>query len=222
MNTQETNPVLDLPETAPTNTKSEWRPYFLAIESVLLVSVFSLSVLLQYIPVAGRIFILLTFGLIAFYFVVPIIKLVRREIKIGLFILYLLQAFTVIMCLMGILFKVQSWPYASEFLIAGIMSMWLFFILIPNVEIRKYKAKSTIHLLVTLMGFVLVIGYAGVLFRIEAYPYANELLTVGLVLILPILGWMLFKIWRSKEHFYLKYYLPRIALMVYFMVNYLF
>lgn len=220
MNTQETNSPLDLPETTPTNTKREWRPYFLAIESVLLILVFLFVNLLEILPMAGSIFMLLTLGLIIFNFVVPIIKLARKEIKIGLFILYLLQGFVIVMCLMGILFKIQSWPYASEFLTVGIMSMCLFLILIPNVEIRKYKAKGEIHLLVTLIGLAMIIGYMGILFNIESYPYANELITAALMLIIPILGWMISKIWRSKEHFYLKYYLPRLALIIFFMVNY--
>jgi len=93
--------------------------------------------------------------------------------------------------------------------------------LIPNVEIRKYKAKGAIHLLVTLMGLVMIVGYTGILFRIEAFLYANQLLAVALVLVIPILGWLITEIRRSKEHFYLKYYLPRIALMIYFAVNYL-
>lgn len=221
MNTQETNTVLDLSENDTVNTKPEWRPYFLAIESIVFIIIlltgrFSLSV-----PFAAQVCIILTLSFTLFHFIVPIIKLVRKEIKAGLFILYMIQALALAVCLVGLLFKLQSWPYASEFIMAGIMPMWLFFILIPNVEIRKYKAKGIIHLMVTVMGLAMVIGYMGIIFRIESWPYGSEFITAATVLIIPISGWILFKIWRDKEHFYLKYYLPRIALMIFFLVNYL-
>lgn len=193
----------------------------MAIESIALVIVLTSGYLSSAVPFAAEICIILTFGLIAFNFIVPIIKLVRKEIKVGLFILYLMQTMALALCLIGIMFKIQSWPYAAEFLIAGILSMCLFFILIPNVEIRKYKAEGAMHLLVTLMGLAMIIGYMGIMFRIESWPYGSEFITAATVLIIPILGWILFKIWRSKEHFYLKYYLPRIALVMFFMVNYL-
>lgn len=222
MNTQETNTVLDLPENNPTNTKPEWRPYFLTIESIVFVIILVSGYLSSSVPYAAEICILLALPFSLFHFVIPVIKLVRKEIKVGLFFLYMMQAMALALCIIGILFKLQSWPYAAEFIIAGIMSICLFFILIPNVEIRKYKAKGAIHLLVTLMGLVMTIVYIGILFKIEAFPYANELLTTGSLAIIPVLGWILFEIWRNKEHFYLKYYLPRIALMTYFMMNYLF
>jgi len=221
MNTQETNTVLDLPENNPANTKPEWRPYFLAIESAMLVLILLTGYLTPSAPVLSGIFLLSTLGLILFNFVVPIIKLIRQEVNLGLFFLYIFQALAIALILMGIVCKIESFPYASEFLIVGILSMCLFFTLIPNVEIRKYKAKGAIHLLVTLMGLVMIVGYTGILFRIEAFLYANQLLAVALVLVIPILGWLITEIRRSKEHFYLKYYLPRIALMIYFAVNYL-
>jgi len=170
--------------------------------------------------ILSGVFLLSTLGLILFNFVVAITKLIRRKVNLGLFFLYIFQGFAIALILMGIVCKIESLPYASEFLIVGMLSMCLFFTLIPNLEIRKYKAKGAIHLLVSLMGLVMMVGYAGILFSIEAFPYAKQLLAVALVLLIPILGWIISEIRRSKEHFYLKYYLPRVALIVYFMINY--
>ncbi len=211
MKTMENQTPLDhsVEETA----KPEWRTRYLVVESLLYVALLASGAALALGFHAGAYVILLSaLGLIILNLVVPIIKLVRKEINVGLFILYLLRTLIVMLVLIGVAFKLESYPYASEFLIIGLTSIWPFFILIPNVEIRKYKANFLAHLLVSLIGIGLTIGYMGVLFSLEAWPYANELHIISMLLCLPIFISLIIMS-RDQKYFYLKYYLPQLLLI---------
>lgn len=212
--------LLDQPPQTNQDAKPDWRFRYLIVESGIIFLLFLFALLSRSgFKIVVEPMIVLIFGLMIFYFVVPIIKVIRKEIKAGLFALYILQAFAAMGLILGFMFKVENWPYANEFVIAGIISIWPFFLLTPNVEIRKYKAKAFSHLLITLLGIAMTLGYFGWLFKMEAWPYGNEFSVTGTILGVLVLIVILFKLRQSEEHFYLKCYLPRLALLLFFTIS---
>ena len=85
----------------------------------------------------------------------------------------------------GVLFKLQSFPYASEFLILSMTSLAGLYMAIPIPLFRSSKIWE--HILAYISGFALAIALIGALFKIESWPYASEMLIVALFTLVPLL-----------------------------------
>ena len=85
----------------------------------------------------------------------------------------------------GIFFKLESFPYASEFLILSMTSLAGLYMVFPIPLFRSSKIWE--HILAHLSGFALAIALIGALFRIESWPYASEMQIMAFFLLIPLL-----------------------------------
>jgi hypothetical protein len=94
----------------------------------------------------------------------------KTSLKIILYPLFVV----VPMWIIGVVFKMQSWPYASEILTISVPVFLLGTIIMSMIELRK---EALVLRLITawlvLMVNLLIIGC---LFKIQAWPYASELI----------------------------------------------
>ncbi len=94
----------------------------------------------------------------------------------------------------GALFKIQSWPYASELLTIG-MLVFLFVSMLV-VIFRTISEKSLAVFAYSFFGLASVnLFIIGALFKIQSWPYASELLTIGTLFFLFVS--ILFVIFRA-------------------------
>ncbi len=211
MNTQKTSPI----DHIPVEKKTDRRWYYLTIE-LILYSIWFLSIVFTVFGaslIAAKILLAGAGIIVLFNFIIPIIKVVRKEIKLWLFPFCLLQGLMINLFIIGVFFKVESWPYASEFLIVSLLSIGFTSILVSNLEIIKYKADAIAHLLVTCIGIALTLGCTGFLFRVEAFPKADVISQAGLAVAAFCLLAVLIQ-QRNPKNRFLTYYIPRLILLL--------
>jgi hypothetical protein len=95
--------------------------------------------------------------------------------------IYILGVVTVLIIFLGTIFKVNHWPGAGWMLTIGIAALVLLFL--PLAVINHYKAHGNkqnllLHIATWLTGFVV---FTSMLFKVQHWPYAGVLLTVGLI-----------------------------------------
>jgi len=97
--------------------------------------------------------------------------------------------------IVGFVFKMQSWPYASEMLTISVLIHWIASIAVIIYLVIKKKIDLLSH-------FVYLIGvnilFTGILFKIQSWPYATLLLQAGFVIVL--LRWILLLFSKNEAH----------------------
>jgi hypothetical protein len=123
--------------------------------------------------IGSRVFVLGTLLTLIRYFVL------RRPKKTSLNIIRYPLFFVTPIFIIGSFFKVQSWPYASEMLT---ISVFLFFLGTIIMLIRQLKEEVPALRIVTVWLVFIANTFAfGVLFKIQSWPYASELLNFSFV-----------------------------------------
>jgi hypothetical protein len=156
---------------------------------------------IQHWPFAS---ILLTLGamVLAFVFLPSALTVLWKETRNTKKLFLFISSFLTGTCFIaGTLFKIQHWPGAGYILILGALSGILFFIpalLINRLNDEENKAKRPVYILGA-AGFVLFI--AGMLFKIQHWPFSAFLMVTGL-LILCILAfpWFTWLTWKEESH----------------------
>ncbi|MBC7778127.1 MAG: hypothetical protein H7246_22025 [Phycisphaerae bacterium] len=92
--------------------------------------------------------------------------------------------------LMGLLFKLESWPNASVMLVLG---MPLGFVGLVLIVLNAMKTKPNIFLII---GFFLTL--MGFLFKLKSYPNVSEMLMLGMLL--GFVGFVLAVLNAMKKH----------------------
>jgi hypothetical protein len=125
------------------------------------------------LAIGSRVFVLGTVLTLIRYFVL------RRPKKTSLNIIRYPLLFVTPILIAGSFFKMQSWPYASEMLT---VSVFLFFLGTIIMLIRKLREEIPALRIVTVWLVLVanVFGF-GVLFKIQSWPYASELLNFSFV-----------------------------------------
>lgn len=84
---------------------------------------------------------------------------------------------------LGVLFKIQHWPGASILLVLGFFFLCFFFLPSAVYVLYTENKASNKHLLMQLSGlFSSMIFLIGILFKVQHWPGASVLLTVGMVM----------------------------------------
>lgn len=123
--------------------------------------------------IGSRIFVLGTLLTLFRYFVL------RRSKKTSLNIIRYPLLFVTPILIVGNFFKMQSWPYASEILI---ISVFLFLLGTIIMLIRKLKEEIPALRVITVWLVLVANTFAfGLLFKIQSWPYASELLSLSFV-----------------------------------------
>lgn len=124
--------------------------------------------------------------------------------------------------LIGVLFRLQSWPYASEMITTSLLSIGfiyaLYILCLKNVS----GIVKLILFINSLFTGVLAIG---MLFRIQSWPYGSELVIVGFIVTVisfPFCGYLLNKGVNRKEKYNIINYLARSLIILLFGYSYLF
>jgi hypothetical protein len=126
--------------------------------------------------------------------------------KLGIFqtITLVLEIALFALLLIGFLFKIQSFPYASEMIILSILSISGIYLLLPILLFKSQKIGG--HLLSHFAGLILPIALIGALFKIESWPYAQEMVIMA-QLVLPVLVVLLCLLaainFKEKQRLYL-------------------
>jgi hypothetical protein len=109
--------------------------------------------------------------------------------------------------LIGILFKIASFPRASEMIIISLTSLSVFYVLFPIPLFRSKKVGG--HILGHIAGLALFVVLIGALFKIEAWPYANEMYISAIFSFLPMVATLIILMAINfkdieKRNFYLR------------------
>lgn len=90
-----------------------------------------------------------------------------------------------ILGLIGIFFKIQSFPYAAEMIIISFTGLSSVYVFLPIFVFRSKKIGG--HLLSHITGFFLFFALMGALFRIESWPYGGEMQIIAAFVVPPML-----------------------------------
>ncbi len=121
--------------------------------------------------------------------------------------------------MIGVLFKVASFPRASEILIIALTSLSVIYAILPILLFKSKKIGG--HLLSHAAGLGLFVVLMGALFKIESWPYAQEMIIsatfifIPLVLLLIILSAINFKD-KERINFYLRIGLRLLLVLILF------
>lgn len=113
----------------------------------------------------------------------------------------LLLVIGIVLTLLGMLFKLESWELASELLISGLVltlvgGLMLFFKAFSQIGdgvVPKFRAP----LLVLVAGVLLV--FLGAISKLESWDYASELLILGNFLQLIGVVWLVYKVLTERK-----------------------
>jgi hypothetical protein len=115
--------------------------------------------------------------------------------------LFLSAFFSGLFFITGTLFKIQHWPVAGIFLSLAALSGILFFI--PSLAVSKLTdqdkaAKRPVYIL----GALGAVCYSlGMLFKIQHWPFATELMITGFVFICVLaFPWYTWLTWKDENH----------------------
>jgi len=95
--------------------------------------------------------------------------------------IYIIGVITVMVILMGTIFKINHWPAAGIMLTAGLITLVLIFLplaLIDSYRGDENKQNKPLYIVTGVTGFVI---FTGMLFKIMHWPYAGPLLSVALI-----------------------------------------
>lgn len=95
--------------------------------------------------------------------------------------IYILGVITVIVILMGTIFKVNHWPAAGIMMTAGMVTFVLVFLplaLTDSFRGDENKLNKPLYIVTGVTGFVI---FTGMLFKIMHWPFAGTLLAVALI-----------------------------------------
>lgn len=162
---------------------------------------------IQHWPGAG---ILMTLGAftLAFLFMPSALVVLWKEThnRKKLF-LFISAFFAAVFFILGTLFKIQHWPGAGWLLtLAAFSGIFLFLpaILVHLLSDPERKNRRVAYILGT-AGFVLY--SCGMLFKIQHWPFATLLNTLGMILICVIaLPWYSWLSWKDEKHVSAKFF----------------
>jgi len=199
------------------------RKRFLIIECILIssFSFFSISSFFWENPFQYTSLIIMITGLllVIFYLVNPIIRFVKKESGGWLSFLYFIQNLFLIIFLLGMLFKIESYPYANEMILTGFLS-FILLIVIPHIELRRIDASRLHHIIVILINLSLISIFLGMFPKLDSRRYGTEILLISRTLsflLLLIIGLLYLRINKNKRAIQL--YLPRLLFVVYFSIS---
>lgn len=152
-------------------------------------------------PGAGIIMILGALTL-AFVFMPSALTVLWKETHSGKRVMLYITAFIAAMLFIaGVVFKIQHWPGSGLMLSLAMVSGALLFLpalLAAKLKDQENRSKRIVYILGAL-GMSLYM--AGLLFKIQHWPLATILLTVGLVLtFFVVLPWYTRLTWKSDDH----------------------
>lgn len=126
-----------------------------------------------FLSIGERFFILAILLALMRYFVL------RRPNKSSLNIIKYPLLFTIPMWIVGFLFKIQSWPFASEILTVSAFVFLLGTVLMLVLKLKKERpALRIVNVWLVLMANLLIFG---ALFKIQSWPYASEMLNYSVL-----------------------------------------
>ena len=156
---------------------------------------------IQHWPGAG---IMLTLGalILAFVFLPSALAVLWKETRSTKRLFLFISSFLTGICFItGTLFKIQHWPYAGSILMLGALSGILLFIpalLVNRLNDPENKSKRPAYILGA-TGSVLFV--AGLLFKIQHWPFATIFMVLGVILLviiaLPYYTWLT---WKEESH----------------------
>lgn len=213
------NNILDYNENW--NERTNYRKYYLLIESILFFIILFLSFMGElyfnhriikrnYVQILGLL-------LISLYIVSPLIRFLRKESTVQLSLIYFLQNGFFILTIMSS----GGEPNSKSQLLATLLGLTalLLFNIIPHIELKKYDASRAIHL------FLIFINITASLSIIGLWIYAgrsaiayNSPLTINLLssfisfILLCITSFLAIRNW--SKYFYLGYFIPRLLFAI--------
>jgi hypothetical protein len=156
---------------------------------------------IQHWPGAG---IMLTLGalILAFVFLPSALVVLWKETHSTKRILLFISAFLTGVCFIaGALFKIQHWPYAGAILTIGTFFGIILFIpslLVNRMNDLETRSKRPSYILGA-TGSILYV--AGLLFKMQHWPFASVFMVLGLILLviiaLPYYTWLT---WKEESH----------------------
>lgn len=196
--------ILDAPSTRPKSTEIRFTLVYIEFGILLIAIVLGLlgsSVLV--VPFIGMGIVI--YGIIAAFIKPQFEKGKGLKIALGIWNAVQLITFSI-----GLFFKIQSWPYASELVSLSTLAIALYYLILPFVESTTLKSMR----FATLMFFGLggAIFFVGALFKIQSWPFASQLLTISPIVLCIALGLMIVQLVQDvKKHPYYWFYFPRIV-----------
>jgi hypothetical protein len=156
---------------------------------------------IQHWPFAGT---MLTIGavILAFVFMPSALGVIWKETHSRKRIFLLISAFLAgLFFIMGTLFKIQHWLFAGIMLLLAALLGIIFFIPALTISISKDQEKK-IKRPVYFTGALGIIFYvAGLLFKIQHWPFATLLLMAGMILLCVVaFPWFTWITWRNDNH----------------------
>jgi hypothetical protein len=156
---------------------------------------------IQHWPGAG---VMITLGaiILVFAFLPSVLVVLWKETHNTKRLFLFISAFLSGTCFVaGTLFKIQHWPFAGTILAIGVMVGVLFFIpslLVNRMNNPENKSKRPAYILGALGSMLFI---AGLLFKMQHWPFAAELMVTGLILMviiaLPLYTWLM---WKEERH----------------------
>ncbi|MDF1561143.1 MAG: hypothetical protein P1P83_13205 [Bacteroidales bacterium] len=171
-----------------------------AIAGTVLLGFASLFKIMHW-PGAGIIMILGALAL-AFIFMPSALTVLWKETHSGKRVMLYITAFIAAMLFIaGVVFKIQHWPGSGIVLSLALASGTLLFLpalLAAKLKNQDNRSKRMVYIL----GALGMTAYmAGLLFKIQHWPLATLLLSVGLALIFfVVLPWYTRLTWKSDDH----------------------
>ncbi|HEY5470945.1 MAG TPA: hypothetical protein VIK07_10515 [Bacteroidales bacterium] len=170
---------------------------------------------IQHWPFAG---IMLTLGalILAFVFMPSALGVLWKEThnRKKLF-LFISAFFAGMFFILGIVFKIQHWPGAGIILLLATISGILFFV--PSLLLFKlmdpeYKRKRAVYI----FGASGIIYFClGLLFKIQQWPMANVLMTLGVVILCVVaFPWFTWLTWRNERYVKFRFIFVMIATLL--------
>lgn len=113
----------------------------------------------------------------------------------------LLLLLGIVLTLLGLLFKLESWEMANEMLVSGLVISLVVGVMLFSRAFSKMgsgvEARFKTPLLLLVAGVVLV--FFGAISKLESWGYASEMLIVGNILQLIGMVWLVYKALVPKK-----------------------
>jgi hypothetical protein len=136
-------------------------------------------------------------ALLVIIYIVTDVNQEKKQITLSKGLIILGGILGAILFVLGALFRVESWPWASEMLIAG-------FSLILLVLTYKFTQTSPENRHISLPKGLVILGgiivVLGAWFKIESWEGASELLIIGNVIVLLALGIYIYQAVKDKKY----------------------
>lgn len=146
----------------------------------------------------------------------PLLRFIKKESSGKMALLYSSQNILLIVFFLGAFLKSENWPYASEIIILGQLSL-IFLFLIPHLQLKKIDASKQLHLYTFFINFSLLLFFISVSLKLESWYGGNELLAFGGLFCFIILIIVTISFFKNRERFTpIGFYIPRLLLGIYF------